>query len=39
MANKLPPKKRQWLWFIGLYLLSIIAVASVSYLLKGLLPH
>lgn len=39
MADKRPSKKRQWLWFIGLYLISVLVVASGSYLLKSLILH
>lgn len=39
MEDKKPSKKRQWLWLIGTYLMSVIAVASISYLLKSLIPH
>lgn len=39
MGNKAPPKKRQWLWFIAIYIISVVAVASTSYLLKSLIPH
>ena len=34
-----PNKKKQWLWFIGIYVISVIAVASISYLLKLFIPH
>lgn len=32
-------KKKQWLWFIAIYIASIVAVAGISYLLKLLIPH
>lgn len=32
-------KKKQWLWFIGLYVISTITVISFAYLLKLLIPH
>jgi len=38
-VRKKPSRKKQWLWFVGLYILSVAAVGLFAVLAKLLIPH
>lgn len=32
--KQLPSKPQQWLWFVGLYVGSIVTIGTLSYIVK-----
>lgn len=34
-----PSLKKQWLWFIGLYVVSVLGLGAFASLIKLLIPH
>ncbi len=33
------PKQKQWMWFIGLYVGSVVLLASFSFIVRLFIPH
>lgn len=38
-TDKKPDRKKQWLWFVGIYIVSVAVVAGVVTLLRLLILH